>query len=417
MRVQVYIRVLSTLAVLAMVTFAQQPFIFLDTTWAAGKLHPCTGEPVMVHEVQTENFAAQATMTYSLTILGVSKEWTDYNKYISERSDFIHGAIGLAGLACGSGGSTSLPATAAVSTFQRNVFTNTAKPRLSAPSSTQTSTSGATGARTTQPVPSTTGGQGIDQAETPPPPESSTESGKAVELAVVKKESGTKLTLPPNNITTDVEWCTFKQLSASGNNFSLRAGYNRTLSNEKITLGGTAVFNTMIMMDKLFFNNAINLSGSYLLTESSALERKIGGSINTFIVDKEFYGTPFGLSAVISFSDNWFVNQDNIVTYGGMVQQSMVGDVKTTLITAGMLFGLPIMDRYALNPSCVLAYNVLTLGKDGAVDVESPFMLQPAINGSIYFTRLFTLDLGAKTTLFLKDYSDFIVTLGTTVLF
>jgi hypothetical protein len=135
------------------------------------------------------------------------------------------------------------------------------------------------------------------------------------------------------------------------------------------------------------------------------------------MVDKDLYGTPFGMSVVASFSDNRFVNEDNIITYGAMVQQSFVGSSKTTLLTAGVLFGIPISQRYAANPSCVLAYNLYTAGKNGKVDVTSPFMLQPALNGSIYFTKLFTLDIGTKTTLFIKDYHDFIITLGATVLF
>jgi hypothetical protein len=64
-----------------------------------------------------------------------------------------------------------------------------------------------------------------------------------------------------------------------------------------------------------------------------------------------------------------------------------------------------------------MAYNIYTAGKNGSVTVNSPFMLQPAFNGSIYFTKLFSLDIGAKTTLFIKDYSDLILTIGTTILF
>ncbi|MBN1128091.1 MAG: hypothetical protein JXA71_03850 [Chitinispirillaceae bacterium] len=378
-----------------------------DNGWFADKLHPCTGDSVWVTESLDYNDATQQEII-TLTVLGMSRVWSDWMSYEAERSGFIHHAIELAALQCGSGGATSLPAVAAVSTFQHTVFTNTVRPRAASIAS------GQTGARMATPASSMPAGEAVESTL---PPEPATESGKAVDLAVVKKEAGTKPTLPPNNVTTDLEWCAFSHLGTSGNNFSVRASYQRTLANEKITLGGTAVVNTMIMMDKLFFNNAINLSGTYLLTETSSLERKIGGSINTFIVDKEFYGTPFGLSAVVSFSDNWFVNQDNIVTYGGMIQQSMVGDMKTTLLTAGVLFGLPLLDRYALNPSCVLAYNVLTMGKNGAVDIESPLMLQPALNGSIYFSRLFTLDVGAKTTLLLKEYGDFILTIGATILF
>jgi hypothetical protein len=426
---------LIVLAVYAFSAMAAKPggYTFLDTTWAAGKHHPCTDELVMVHEVITENFNAPQPMTYSYTVLGLTKEWDYDPRTTGELSEFIHGTIGLAGLACGSGGSTSLPAAAAVSTFQQTVFTNIAKPRMAAATTPATKTQPKPLSKTTAAAATTSSPVNNDEEVTLPataagpksgeepvatlPSETSTESGKAVELEVAKKETGTRLMLPPNNITTDLEWNAFSLKKQNGNNFALRAGYNRTLSNDKVTIGGTVVINTMLMLDKIFYNNALNVSSTYMMTETSSLERKIGGSINTFIVDKAFYGTPFGMSIVASFSDNWFVNQDNIVTYGGMLQQSFVGDVKTTLVTTGVLFGVPIGDRYAINPSCVAAMNVYTAGKNGSVKVDSPFMLQPAFNGSIYFTKLFSLDIGAKTTLFIKDYSDLIITIGTTILF
>lgn len=402
-------------------------------SWYAGKLHPCTGDSVLVTAVTS--FSANREVT-TITVLGQSKEWPNVFNWSmipqSELSEFIHGVIETAGLACGSGGSVSLPATAATSTFQQTIFTNIAKPRMAsagaasvqpqqqtlskstAPATTPAPLS--TDEKVTLPVPGTNA-ESSQQPVATTPTETSTESGKAVELKVAKKESGTRPVLPPNNITTDLEWNAFSMKKQNGNNFALRASYNRTLSNEKVTLGATLVINTMLMLDKIFYNNALNLSGAYMLTETSSLERKVGGSVNAFIVDKAFYGTPFGMSVVASFSDNWFVNQDNIVTYGAMFQQSFVGETKTSLVTGGVLFGLPIGNRYAINPSCVMAYNVHTAGKNGSVTVDGPFMLQPAFNGSIYFTKLFSLDLGAKTTLFIKDYSDLIVTIGSTILF
>jgi hypothetical protein len=426
----IWVKLAFLTGVLTAISFGQpnQRFTLIDTTWMAGKVHPCTGDSVMVHEVVYETYAAaaQPSMVYSYTLLGITKEW-DHSPYGTELSNFIHGTIGLAGLECGSGGATSLPATAAAATFQQTVFTNVAKPRRA---SNATTTAAAkpfakTGSRNAASnpalndesvtIPNATG-QATEAAATTPT-ETSTESGKAVQLEVAKKEAGIRPTLPPNNVTTDIEWNHFSQKTVTGNNYALRANYNRTLSNEKITLGGTLVVNTMIMLDKLFFNNALNVSGTYLVTETSSLERKVGGSINTFIVDKAFYGTPFGMSIVGSFSDNWFVNQDNIVTYGAMLQQSFVGEIKTTLFTAGVLFGLPIGQRFAANPSAVLAYNLYTAGKNGSVKVASPLMLQPAINCSIYFTRLFSLDLGFKSTLLIEDYNDLIATIGTTILF
>jgi len=218
-------------------------------------------------------------------------------------------------------------------------------------------------------------------------------------------------------VTTDLEWNLFKQKGAKGNNYSLRAGYSRRLSNNKVTLGGSLIANTMVMLDKLFFNNSLNVYATCMLKETSTLERKFGGSFNAFLVDKVFYGTPFGMSAVIDFSDNWFISSDNILTYGLMAQESMVGDIKTTLVTAGVLYGLPISSRFALNADVIAAYNAFTANKDGAIDVDSPLMLQPALSFTTYFSRLFSLDLGVKTTLLVKDYSDLIVTLGGAVIF
>jgi hypothetical protein len=400
---------------------AQPPVI---TTWNAGKLHPCTGDSVPVTESMVYNPIAGGEHI-TLTVLGQTKEWTDYNLYMAERSNFIHGSIEMAGLQCSGGSVVSMPAAVAAATFTQTVFNHQAVPRM-AGSATRTTASVLTPASSPAAA-AATGGAAIEapaaggaSIEAPAPvaaPAKEGESGKAVELKVAKTEAAPKLELPPNLITTDVEWDLFKHKESSGNNFALRAGYSRTLSNEKVTVGGTLIVNTLLMMNKTFFNNALNLYGNYLLNENSSLERRVGASVNMFLVDKEFAGTPFGMSIVANYSDNWFIKSDNIVTYGVMAQQSFLGDIKTTLLTAGVLFGLPIGNRYAFNPSCVLAYNVLTIGKNGTVSVESPFMLQPAANGSIYFSKLFTLDVGAKTTLLITDYHDLIVTVGTTILF
>ncbi len=381
---------IATLSVSAQMSYVQY--------WNAGKLHPCTGDSVQVME-ETEYAGGELIR---LTVLGMSKEWTDYNDYANERSAFIHGAISLAGQQCGSGGAASLSAEAANSTFKQAVFTSLATPKMAAMPTTASS-----------PAVSTASEQAVLAAE----PAQETEAGKAVQLEAAKEQAAPAVLLPPNNVTTDLEWNLFKQNGASGSNYALRAGYSRTLSNEKITCGGMLVLNTMVMLDKIFFNNALNGYGTYLIEETSALERKIGGSLNMFLVDKTFYGTPFGMSVVASFSDNWFVRSDNILTYGLMAQQSFVGDSKTTLLTAGALYGLPMGQRFALNGNVVYAVNVLTVGQDGVVDVENRSMLQPALTLTTYFTRLFSLDVGVKSTFLVADYNDLVLTLGSVILF
>jgi hypothetical protein len=368
--------------------------------WMADQLHPCTGDSIQIKEVSIFTDAEQIT----LTVLGVSKEWTDYMTYEQEYQDFIHGVIELAGLQCaGAGGATSMPAQAVSATFKQAVFTRTAKPRLSA---------------TAAKVKTGTAVQQVPTATEEPEAEEATEpEGTAVELDVGGKEAGPRPMLPPNHVSTDLEWDLFSQKGAKGNNFSLRAGYARTHSNQKLTYGGTIIINTMLMMKKLFFNNALNLYGTWLLTETGTLERKVGGSFNSFIVDKTFAGSPFGMSGVVSFSDNWYVRDDNVFSYGVMVQQSFLADMATTLLTAGLQYGLPLGGRFALNTHLIYAVNVVTMNKNGAVDVESPQMFQPALNCSIYMSRLFSLDVGLKKTFLIKDYSDLIVTVGGSVLF
>lgn len=378
--------------------------------WFAGKLHPCTGDSVWVTEELGYDEATQRERI-TLTVLGMSREWPDWNSYYAERSDFIHGAIELAGLQCGgAGGATSMPAAVASATFKQAVFTHAAKPRMAASSS---------GDQTAAPrsvvAPVQTGG-GETPIEQPDNEQAETEGAKAVQLDVTKKEAGTTPMLPPNHVTTDLEWDLFKHKGASGNGFYLRAGYSRTLSNEKITVGGTLIANTLLMMSKMYFNNALNLFGTYMLSESSSLERKVGGAFNVFMVDKEFSGAPIGFSAVANFSDNWFVNQDNILTYGIMVQESKLADLYTTLLTAGVLYGMPIGERYALNADVVFAYAVLGIGPKGT-SIDGPMMLQPAVTFSTYFTKLFSLDAGLKTTLLVDGYADLIVTIGSAVLF
>lgn len=309
----------------------------------------------------------------TMTVLGVSKTWASYFTAIHEQDDFINGVIELAGLACGSGGVTSLPASAAISTFKQTVFTSQARPRMSRSASM------------TAPAAS-------NQADAVPSPE-------------------------PNKLTADCEEGFFKQLGVSGANGAVRAGDDRTLSNEKVSLGALRTINSIRISKQQLFGNSLNLYGAYKLKRTQSLQRRPGCSINAFLVDKESYGTPFGWSIAVNFSDNWSVTADNILAYGAMAQGSVIGDVKTALLAAGVLYGLPLAQRYALNPSVVVVYDVLTINKTTTVAIERPFIVQPSLNGSVYFTRLFMLDIKAKTTLLLKDYSDIIVNLGTTVAF
>jgi hypothetical protein len=400
--------VFTVIGILIISVFAVQP----DQGFFAGKLHPCTGDSVWVTEAFVFNdITLQETI--KLTVLGMSKEWTDFNAYYAERSDFIHGAIELAGLQCGgAGGATSISATAASATFKQAIFTHTALPRMAASSDGQSS-----GQRTVPGIMNQGGGGGTAVEKiTEPELQTETESGKAVQLDVTKKETGPALTVPPNHVTTDLEWDLFKHKGASGNGFYLRAGYSRTLSDEKVTFGGTLIASTLLMMDKMFFNNALNLFGTYMLSESASLERKIGGAFNLFVVDADFSGAPVGFSGVVNFSDNWFVNGDNILTYGIMAQESKLADVYTTLLTAGVLYGLPVGERFALNADVIYSIVVLGIGKKGT-SFDHPQMLQPAITFSTYFTRLFSLDAGLKTTLLVDGYADLIVTLGSMFLF
>jgi hypothetical protein len=86
------------------------------------------------------------------------------------------------------------------------------------------------------------------------------------------------------------------------------------------------------------------------------------------------------------------------------------------LLTAGVLYGLPIGERFALNADLIYAIVALGIGKEGT-SFDHPQMLQPAMTFTTYFTKLFSLDLGVKTTLLVDGYNDLIVTLGSVILF
>ncbi|MBN1129849.1 MAG: hypothetical protein JXA71_12730 [Chitinispirillaceae bacterium] len=337
----------------------------------------------------------------------------DFETYYNERDEFINGVIDLAGLQCGgSGGATSISATVITTTFKQAIFTKAALPRVSSP---KPKPSGEPDSR--QPIPGRVSEMEQELVELGQNAEEQNEDARAVDLDVTEKRPGKGSLMPTNHVTTDLEWGMFKNKGASGNGFYLRAGYSRTFANDKLTIGGTLIANTMIMMDKLFFNNALNCYGTFLVSQSAGLERKIGGSFNAFIVDGDFAGAPLGMSAVLNYSDNWFLFTDHIFTYGLMVQESILADIKTTLVTAGMLYGLPLFRRYALNADVIYAYNALTMDKDGIITPDNPMMLQPGLSFTIFFSRAFSLDLGGKTTLLISDYSDVILTLGTVILF
>jgi hypothetical protein len=378
------------------------------------KLHPCTGDSVWV--VEEWNFNDPRGESVCLTVLGVTREWTgmqsaDFEKYYNEREEFILGVIDLAGLQCGgAGGSTSMPAAVISATFKQTIFTHTAVPREALPKPSKQPT-------LDQPVPGKVSEMEQELMEFGQSPEEESEEARAVELDVTGKKTGQGSLLPPNHVTTDLEWGIFKNGGASGNGFYLRAGYSRTFAEDKVTLGGILIANTMIMMDKLFFNNALNCYGTFMVSQTASLERKIGGSFNVFMVDEDFAGAPLGMSGVLNFSDNWFIFTDHILTYGLMVQESILADIKTTLVTAGMLYGLPLFERYALNADVIYAINALTMNKNGVITPDNLMMLQPGLSFTIFFSRLFSLDVGAKSTFLISKYNDVILTLGSVILF
>ncbi len=360
---------------------------------SAQYVNPCTDE----QEFWTEEWLPDGTMR--VTFIEYVRDFSPDTPF-EEVEEWCAQIVGLVGAQCqGSGGVINPIGLQNQTIFTNMVFTDKVIPI--AAGTIENKKNNVT--KTEIPTGKTVETESVDE-----------ESGKAVMLEVSPDEDKptTDVTLSKNNLSSDFEYDIFNHTGNTGNNFLLRAGYAHTSDNGEFTYGGNFIFNTLLMMEQTFFNNSLNLFGTKVLKETSKHDRKVGATINAILIDKDFGPYRFGASLSAHLVNRRYLKKRHVIAYGYMLQQSFVGSAITSLLSAGVTYGLPLGDRLALNTDVLYTLNALSFGKDGYVKMKNPNMLSLAENVDIFFTRTFSLTLGAKTTLLVKDYNDFIITIG-----
>jgi hypothetical protein len=363
------------------------------------RVHPCTGDTNIMYSRYN-----QTTMEVQVRIDGYISD-----PFISAADPGFEGrwvssTLALIGLNCGQvGGAASPVGYATEKVFEQTVFSSPAVPRMMKQ-------------RASEIVPRAVAQPSVaaaqPAADAKPTTEKKSEDGKAVALEVAPSQAKPVLSLPLNDVSADLEWDLFGHADATGNSFYVRAGYSRTTGDGKIALGGNFIFNTLLMMNQTFVNNALNLYGNYRLVDRDDLVRKICININGFLVDKNVGKNRLGCSVAAHYVDNWYLPADQVLTYGAMVQQSFVGALKTMLLSAGAQYGLPLGERFSLNGDAVYTRNIFTFNGGKQLTIENPNFLSLGASGAVYLSQQFVLNAGLKTSLLMKDYRDLIITIG-----
>ena len=216
--------------------------------------------------------------------------------------------------------------------------------------------------------------------------------------------------LMPSEMSSDIEFEFFDIDGTGGSNIAIRAGYTRVSDDGEWSYGSNLILNRLSFDDNGYTNNFINSFGTKILTETDTKETSIGGSFNLLLID-EGLNPDNGFALGVFYVERLYI-EDRIITYGGMFLQSKVGELSTTYLNAAGMYGFPIGERYAMNIDVLYMRNLRTAFAGESVDLESNNILSLGANGSIYMSESFGLNAGIKTTLLVKDYSSFEITIG-----
>ena len=218
--------------------------------------------------------------------------------------------------------------------------------------------------------------------------------------------------LMPNEMSSDIEYEFFDINGNGGSNFAIRAGYTRVSDDGEWSYGSNLILNNLSFdnVDEGFTNNFINSFATKILTETDTKETSVGGSFNLLLIDEDF-SPDNGFALGVFYVERLYI-EERIITYGAMFLQSKVGDLSTTYLNAAGMYGFPIGERYAMNIDALYMRNLRTAFAGESVDLESNNILSLGANGSIFMSETFGLNAGFKTTLLVKDYSSFEITIG-----
>ena len=216
--------------------------------------------------------------------------------------------------------------------------------------------------------------------------------------------------LMPSEMSSDIEYEFFDINGTGGSNFAIRAGYTRVSDDGEWSYGSNLILNSLSFDDNGYINNFINSFGTKILTETDTKETSVGGSFNLLLID-EGLNPDNGFALGVFYVERLYI-EDRIITYGGMFQQSKVGELSTTYLNAAGMYGFPIGERYALNIDVLYMRNLRTTIDGDSADLKSNNILSLGANGSIYMSEAFGLNAGFKTMLLVKDYSSYEITIG-----
>lgn len=226
-----------------------------------------------------------------------------------------------------------------------------------------------------------------------------------------REEGGTPGQAPPRlygmaNSDVEQEW--FSLSSLDGTNLAIRGGYAKTADDGVDTYGGNLILNRL-SFDRggSSTSSTINLYGNRILLETEDMERTVGASANLLMFHDD---TGIALAA---YGVERKYDGDKIIVYGGMFQYSKVGDLSSGYLMAAGMYGFPLANpKYSLNIDGLFIRNLFTSYDGSSVDLDSRSILDLGVNLSIYMSETFGLTVGAKKVFLVKDYSNFVLTLG-----
>jgi len=239
-------------------------------------------------------------------------------------------------------------------------------------------------------------------------------SEKAVPRAAKKDRD---LKNKPNLGKADISNEFFTMNKMDGNSFMANGGYSRTTEDGKWTFGGNFNFNRISFEegDQAFSNITLNGTGSYLISETASRSQIGGAVINIIMPDKDL--SDDGGFALGGYYSEKLTVDEQIINFGGMFNYASMGDLSTTYLTLAALYGRPINDKFSLNIDAIFSRNISASYDGESVDFESKNALNTGATLGWMISDAFNLNLGARTTLMVKDYSGFELNIGSSFIF
>ena len=108
-------------------------------------------------------------------------------------------------------------------------------------------------------------------------------------------------------------------------------------------------------------------------------------------------------------------NNNSVLTWGATYQYAGLGDIKQHLGNVGVMYGMPISQRFAIIGDCLGTYILSSKYKSIKIDINDPYMLNLGIYVDYYISSTFKINAGLKKVLLVDDYksTEFVIGSGT----